>query len=264
MTSTNNLNKLDILEHNITSVKKDISILKSYNEFNKKEQFYLRSIINGKLKEENNNDSYGIFMNIYFILKGFTWWISFICRLLFNIIGLIMCVFMFKELIYYTYNKIILLSYYPTNDIGWTCNYKVLNIPIAFKNNTCDFNYVQCSYFNKILYIEPSTKETFNTTISLYDYAIEQTKKTQCTNIGTVKIITNNKIKTRIWIDSNTIIKNNYFYYNYTFVCDLSLSPKSLINRFENPLVINQEVLSILNHKLYDNIIDEVSTQCSN
>ncbi len=251
-------------EQKINQLEKDVSILKSYCDFNIKENFFLRAFIKENLSNIDDEKNYGIFMNIYTILKRFTWWISFLCRLFLNALGLMFFIFICKGLFFYTYNKISLLSYYPTNELGWSCNYKVIEIPIALKNHTCDFNYVQCSYLNKIVYIDPTSKNTFNTTHSLYNYAMKEMDKIRCTNYGTIIITSNGKVKNRIWIDSNTIVKNLSFYFNYTFTCDFTTSLQKIRTIADNPLVINQEILSTLNHNLYDDLLDEISKQCSN
>jgi len=250
-------------EQKVNLLQKEVSIIKAYYDFNIKENFYLRALINENLSNSNDKNNYGIFMNIYTILKRFTWWISFLSRLLINAIGIIICAVIFKSLIFYTYRKLSLLSYYPTNDLGWSCNYKVLHIPIALKNHTCDFNYVECSYLNTIHYIDPINKNTFNTTYTLYNHAMKETDKSKCTNYGTVTITSNGKVKNRIWIESNTIVKNLSFYFNYTFICDITTSPQKIRSISDKPLTVNQEVLSTLNHKLYDDLIDEISKQCS-
>jgi hypothetical protein len=93
---------------------------------------------------------------------------------------------------------------------------------------------------------------------------MKEMDKIRCTNYGTIIITSNGKVKNRIWIDSNTIVKNLSFYFNYTFTCDFTTSLQKIRTIADNPLVINQEILSTLNHNLYDDLLDEISKQCSN
>ncbi len=242
--------KVDLLEKKILSLKDDLYLIK----------FIVTQTI---LIEKSNKFLtiiYSIFNTIYSIFKT-------LLKLIFNIIFIVLIYYLAAYIISFSSSKLKLLSYYKYhNNINLYCNLKVLNVPIANKNNTCNIDYIECPVQTSLNYIIPYTNKTFNTTNSFYNYVIDTTKKTRCTDVtSSIFTKTNKSILNRLIITSNTFVKHSSFYFNHTVTCDFTTSTKNFKSiNYGNPLIINHEILSTLNHKFYENLIDEVSHLCGN